>query len=86
MPRVIDKLNALEELTEAHQAGFLNDLMKAGIIPWQVIQQRDMYQHVHMLKKTKGISMYKAAREAAEAFRVGESTIYYALKRMRADA
>ncbi len=84
--KVIDTLNELEDLAEGHKTGFLNDLMKAGIIPWQVLQHRDMYQHVDKLKHTKGFSKTKAANEAAIDFGVCEGTIFFALKKMGADA
>lgn len=86
MATVIEQLNTLEEIAEAHQTGFLNGLMKAGIIPWQVLQHRDMYQRVDELTKTQGISKTRAANQAALDFNVSESTIFFALKKMGDEA
>lgn len=74
--------NAIELLNELKSSGQLDALFKSGLISWKVIADRDIYLEVDKLVRL-GMEKRQAITTVADNFKIAESSVYKALKRMK---
>jgi hypothetical protein len=69
----IDLLNKLE------QSGLLKQLIASGVLPYSIIQQRDIFKFVEYQRQV-GSGTKEAVEQAEIEFEVSASTVYRAIR------